>query len=141
MLRGQSGHTVGNRSPVQGPRRPRSRPPGRQSRLTSAARIRAGCPRGTWPRPYGSRGGTSGLGGAEDRRQITAAMHDAHQHDPARLRLVEEDIPADREGEETGPQILLPAPAYAGRLRKFPSLGAKPLDKAARRLGALNNPG
>jgi len=43
-------------------------------------------------------------------------MNDAHEHNPARLRAVKENMPADREGEQIGPQILAaPAPC-----REFP---------------------
>jgi hypothetical protein len=44
-----------------------------------------------------------GFGGAEERRQVTGAVNDAHEHDPARLRAVEEDMPADRKGEQIVP--------------------------------------
>ena len=73
-----------------------------------------------------------GFGGAEERRQVARAVNDAHEHDPARLRAVEENMPADREGEQIRPQILA-APAYAGRCRQLAGLGAQPLDDAARR--------
>ena len=75
-----------------------------------------------------------GFGGAEERRQVARAVNDAHEHDPARLRAVEEDMLADREGEQIGPQILA-APADAGRCRQLAGLGAQPLDDAARRRG------
>jgi hypothetical protein len=63
-------------------------------------------------------------------------VNDAHEHDPARLRAVEEDMPADRKREQIGPQILA-APAYAGRLRELAGLGAQALDDAARRRGLV----
>ena len=63
-------------------------------------------------------------------------MNDTHEHDPARLRAVEEDMLADREGEQIGPQILA-APADAGRCRELAGLGAQALDDPARRCGVI----
>jgi hypothetical protein len=63
-------------------------------------------------------------------------VKDAHEHDPARLRAVEEDMPANRKGEQIRPQILASS-ADAGSCRQIASLGAQPLDDAARRRGVV----
>ena len=70
------------------------------------------------------------------RRQVARAGNDAHEHDPTRLWAVEENMPADREGEQIGPQILA-APADAGRCHELAGLDAQPLDDAARRRGVV----
>jgi hypothetical protein len=58
-----------------------------------------------------------GFGATEESRQIARAVKDTDEHDPARLRLIEEEMPADRKGEQLGPQILA-ASADAGSCRQ-----------------------
>jgi hypothetical protein len=63
-------------------------------------------------------------------------VNDPHEHDPARLRAVEEDMLANRKGEKIGPQILS-VPARAGSFRQLAGLGAQSLNNAAARCGVV----